>query len=342
LRGSSQLNAAAEAVLEVERLSVRIRSPQGDLPAVEDMSFAVGPGRTLCLVGESGCGKTMTALSLLRLQPEAAEIVDGVVRLDGLDLLRLPRRQLEDIRGDRVSMIFQEPMTALNPVTTIGHQIAEALRRHRKLSAAAAHERAVEMLGLVRLPDPERRAGEYPHRLSGGMRQRAMIAMALACEPRVVIADEPTTALDVTIQAQILGLMCDLQGRMGTALVLITHDLGVVAEMADDVVVMYAGRGVEIAPVEELFDHPLHPYTRRLMRAAPRLKAGGEGDLPEIAGTVPPLWDLPPGCAFAPRCAHATGRCRAERPILEEVRPGHLVACFEWERLAAELVHAGS
>jgi peptide/nickel transport system ATP-binding protein len=314
------------ASLEVEDLDIRMASAEPPFTVVADMALSVRKGETLCLVGESGCGKSMTALALLRLLPEGAEVARGQVRLDGADLLALPERQAEDLRGNRISMIFQEPLTALNPVMTVGAQVAEVLRRHRGLSGRAAAKAAIAALQSVQMPDPERRMRQYPHELSGGMRQRAMIALALACEPAVVVADEPTTALDVTVQAQILGLLKGLQQRLGTAVILITHDLGVVAEVADRVIVMYAGRRVEVARVTDLFDRPLHPYTRGLMGAVP---GGAGGRLTDIPGTVPPLWALPAGCAFAPRCPLATDRCRADRPPLEEHRPGHLAACWE-------------
>ncbi|MFI5015271.1 MAG: ABC transporter ATP-binding protein [Hyphomicrobiales bacterium] len=319
----------ASAALDVENLGVRIDDEGTGFAVVEEMTFAVGAGETLCIVGESGCGKSMTALSLLGLLPDAAHVVSGTVRIDGEDLLALPRRLLEDRRGARIAMIFQEPLTSLNPVMTIGRQIAEGIRRHRRIGASEAFSRAVGALRHARMPDPERRARQYAHELSGGMRQRAMIALALACEPRVLIADEPTTALDVTVQAQILGLIGDLQRRLGTALVLITHDLGVVAEIADRVIVMYAGRKVEEAAAAHLFDWPLHPYTRMLMRAAPRLGASPQERLAEIPGTVPALWALPDGCAFAPRCPHAVARCARERPPLALKEPGHTAACWQ-------------
>jgi len=301
---------------------------RGAFEVVSDLSLSVAAGETLCIVGESGCGKSMTGLAALRLLPEAARVRSGAVVLDGTDLLALPERAVEDLRGERIAMIFQEPLTALNPVMSIGAQIVEALQRHRRIGGRAARARAIEALRMVRMPMPELRARQFPHELSGGMRQRAMIALALVCDPAVVIADEPTTALDVTIQAQILGLLADLQARRGTAVVLITHDLAVVAEVADRVVVMYAGRKVEEAPVTALFDHPHHPYTRGLMGAVPRGKGGGTR-LADIPGTVPAMWDLPAGCAFAPRCGMATERCRRDRPILREVAPGHAVACWE-------------
>ncbi|WP_309082866.1 ABC transporter ATP-binding protein [Chelativorans sp.] len=319
--------ANGNAVLAVEDLQIRIRGEQGAYAVVADMSLAVGAGETLCIVGESGCGKSMTALALMRLLPEAAEAAGGRVEVNGVDVLALPTRAVEDLRGEEIAMIFQEPLTALNPVMTVGDQIAEVVRRHRKASASEAMERGIETLRLVQMPDPERRARQYPHELSGGMRQRAMIALALACDPKIVIADEPTTALDVTIQAQILGLISDLQKRLGTALILITHDLGVVAEVADRVIVMYAGRKVEEASVYDLFDHPIHPYTKGLMGAVPRGRSAGR--LTDIPGTVPPMWDLPRGCAFAPRCPGASARCLAERPPFQEKRPGHFAACWE-------------
>jgi len=319
--------ADKKPVLAVEDLEIRIRGEHGSFSVVSDMSLAVAAGETLCIVGESGCGKSMTALALLRLLPEAAEIAGGRVEINGQDILRLSGHEVEDLRGEEIAMIFQEPLTALNPVMTIGDQIAEAVRQHRKVSASAAKARAVETLKLVQMPDPERRARQYPHELSGGMRQRAMIALALACDPKIIVADEPTTALDVTIQAQILGLIADLQKRLGSAQILITHDLGVVAEVADRVIVMYAGRKVEEASVYDLFDHPIHPYTKGLMGAIPRGRASER--LTDIPGTVPPMWDLPKGCAFAPRCPGASARCLEERPPFEEKRPGHFAACWE-------------
>ncbi len=263
----------------------------------------------------------------------------GRVVLNGIDLLALREKEMEHVRGKEISMIFQEPMTSLNPVMTIGKQIAEVLLLHERLGRSAAHRKAIEMLRLVRIPEPEQRANEYPHQLSGGMRQRAMIAMALACNPKVLIADEPTTALDVTIQAQILELILDLQRKLGTAVILITHDLGVVAETAQRVIVMYAGRKVEEAPVDALFACPLHPYTRGLMASIPRLALmRGENNrveerLMEIPGMVPPLIELPPGCAFAPRCAFAEDRCRTRYPPYEEKRPGHWAACWRSDAL---------
>nr|WP_210013040.1 ABC transporter ATP-binding protein [Neorhizobium galegae] len=320
----------AEPALAVSDLNVEIVGENGAFPVVSEMSLSVRPGETVCLVGESGCGKSMTALSLLRLLPDSARVASGSIRIHGEDFLAMDQRRVEDFRGDQIAMIFQEPLTALNPVLTIGEQIAESVRQHRKVGKREAFARAVKCLELVQMPDPERRARQYPHELSGGMRQRAMIALALACEPKIIIADEPTTALDVTVQAQILGLIADLQKRLGTAQILITHDLGVVAEIADRVIVMYAGRRVEECSVYELFDNPLHPYTIGLMGAVPH-RAGGivSARLTDIPGTVPPLWDLPKGCAFAPRCPGASARCLEERPPFIEKTPGHFAACWE-------------
>jgi peptide/nickel transport system ATP-binding protein len=315
----------SQAALTVRDLDVRIASADPPFTVVADMSLSVSQGETLCIVGESGCGKSMTALALMRLLPQGVDVARGSVVLGDVELTALSERQAEDFRGNRIAMIFQEPLTALNPVMTIGSQIAEAISRHRGLSGREAWSAAVEALRQTQMPDPERRAGQYPHELSGGMRQRAVIALALCCEPQVIVADEPTTALDVTVQAQILGLIRQMQERHGTALVLITHDLGVVAETADRVVVMYAGRCVEEASVEDLFDAPLHPYTHGLMGAIPRR---GAEHLTEIGGTVPPLWKLPQGCAFAPRCPRVTDRCREERPPLLEYRPNHRAACW--------------
>jgi peptide/nickel transport system ATP-binding protein len=332
--------AAADAVLDVAGLRTELSVGHGVIKAVDGMSFALERGETLAIVGESGCGKSMTALSLMRLVPEPpGKIVGGSVKLDGRDLLQVDEAAMRAVRGNDISMIFQEPMTSLNPVLTIGSQISEAVRLHQNLSRSAALDKAVDMLRLVRIPEPAQRAGEYPHQLSGGMRQRAMIAMALACNPKVLVADEPTTALDVTIQAQILDLILALQEKLGTAIMLITHDLGVVAETAQRVIVMYAGRKIEEAAVEPLFAEPQHPYTHGLLASIPRLAliAGesGSGRLQEIPGMVPSLADLPPGCAFAPRCAFADERCRREFPPYEQKRPGHWAACWHSARLYA-------
>ena len=312
----------------------------GLFKAVDDVSFSVRRGETLAIVGESGCGKSVTALSVMRLVPDPpGRIVGGSIVLEGTDLLGLDDAEMRAIRGNRISMIFQEPMTSLNPVMRIGDQITEVVRLHRAMTAKEAWKQAIDMLRLVRIPEPERRAQEYPHQLSGGMRQRVMIAMALACRPALLIADEPTTALDVTIQAQILELIVDLQKTLGTGLVLITHDLGVVAQTAQRVIVMYAGKKVEEASVEALFENPRHPYTRGLMASMPAVISLGAkpmSRLTEIPGMVPSLTNLPAGCAFAPRCPLAIDRCRAEYPPLEEFGGDHLAACWR----AAELVGA--
>ncbi|MFI4986396.1 MAG: ABC transporter ATP-binding protein [Alphaproteobacteria bacterium] len=338
--GATAAPAAEGAILEIAGLKTVLFTGNGVIKAVDDVSFSLSPGETLAVVGESGCGKSMMALSIMRLVPEPpGRIVGGSVKLAGRELLDLDAAAMRAVRGNEISMIFQEPMTSLNPVLTVGRQIAEALRLHQDLSRAAARERAVEMLRLVRIPEPAQRARDYPHQLSGGMRQRVMIAMALACNPKVLIADEPTTALDVTIQAQILELMKGLQDELGTAIILITHDLGVVAETAERVIVMYAGRKVEEASVDALFAEPLHPYSHGLLASIPRLTliggdaADGDGRLREIPGMVPSLIALPPGCAFAPRCAYADRHCRAAFPPYEEKRPGHWAACWHSERL---------
>jgi oligopeptide/dipeptide ABC transporter ATP-binding protein len=329
---------SAVPLLSVRGLRVAFEGRLGRAVAVDDVSFDLQPGETLAVVGESGSGKTVTALSILRLIPSPpGHIEQGTITFEGQDVLGLDRRHLQGLRGDRISMIFQEPMTSLNPVLTIGRQLTEGPMVHRGLSQNDARERAVEMLRLVRMPEPEVRLAEYPHHLSGGMRQRVMIAMAIACSPRLVIADEPTTALDVSIQAQILDLLADLKEKLGTAIIFITHDLGIVAEMADRVVVMYAGRVVEQAAVTQLFDRPLHPYTQGLLSAVPhldRLMAGvGErAPLTELPGLVPSIYRMPPGCSFAPRCAFATDHCRSHRPALEEKSPGQWAACWETAR----------
>ncbi len=328
-------------ILEVRDLQTQFNTLDGVVRAVDGVSFDLARGETLGIVGESGCGKSVTALSILRLiPPETGRIVGGSIKFEGEELTGLSEAEMKRLRGHRISMIFQEPMTSLNPVLTVGTQIAENVVRHLHLPKKAAMDRAVEMLDLVRIADPARRVHEYPHQLSGGMRQRVMIAMALSCDPQVLIADEPTTALDVTIQAQILDLMLELKEKTGTAIVLITHDLGVVAETTERVVVMYAGRKVEEAGVEALFEEPLHPYTRGLMRAIPRLDveadaAGTRPRLQEIPGMVPVLTRLIVGCAFAPRCAFATDHCRTDAPPLLEALVGHKVACWEVDRVRA-------
>ena len=335
------MNAPLQPLLAVEDLRTWFYTRDGIVRAVDGVSCAVYPGETLAVVGESGCGKSVTSLSILRLiASPPGKIVSGRLLFEGRDLLELSEDAMRAIRGNEISMIFQEPMTSLNPVFTIGRQIAEALELHQGMDGRRATARAIEMLQLVKIPEPERRVRQYPHELSGGMRQRVMIAMALSCNPKLLIADEPTTALDVTIQAQILDLMRELKTKTGASIVLITHDLGVVAEMAQRVVVMYAGRKVEEAPVDALFARPLHPYTKGLLGSIPRLAEAAEGGerkrLVEIPGMVPSLKEVVPGCLFAPRCPHATARCAAEYPPLEEKGAGHWVACWEAERLARE------
>ena len=326
-------------LLDVESLQVHFRTPGGINRAVDGVSFHVEEGETLAIVGESGCGKSVTSLSLLRLIPDPPGRIAGSIRFAGRDLLALSEREMRDIRGNDISMIFQEPMSSLNPVLTIGRQIRETLRLHQGLDRKTAERRAEEMLSLVGIPEARRRLRDYPHQLSGGMRQRVMIAMALACSPKLLIADEPTTALDVTIQAQILDLMLDLKRRTGAAIILIMHDLGVVAEVAERVVVMYAGRKVEEAPVIELFRSPRHPYTRGLLGAVPRLgSATGDGAsrrLVEIPGLVPQLTRHIEGCIFAERCPVATDICRKIAPGLEAKAPRHMAACHLAQREAS-------
>ncbi|WP_043361594.1 ABC transporter ATP-binding protein [Belnapia sp. F-4-1] len=320
----------AEPLLVVENLQTHFRTPDGINRAVDGVSFHVNAGETVAIVGESGCGKSVTSMSILRLIPEPPGKIAGSIRFQGRDLLKLSDREMRDIRGNEISMIFQEPMTSLNPVLNIGRQIGETLRLHQGLSARDAEAKAVEMLKLVGIPEPGRRVREYPHQLSGGMRQRVMIAIALACNPKLLIADEPTTALDVTIQAQILELMRGLKHSVGAAIVLITHDLGVVAEVAERVVVMYAGKKVEEAPVVELFNSPRHPYTQGLLGSMPKLGSsltGTETRLAEIPGLVPSLKQKIPGCVFASRCPHATDLCVKVAPALEEKAPRHVAAC---------------
>jgi peptide/nickel transport system ATP-binding protein len=320
---------AAAALLEVENLSVRFQRHDGSvLTAVEDSSFRVARGRTLGIVGESGSGKSVTSLAIMGLLPTQTARVGGRILFEGRDLATLPKRELADLRGNRMAMIFQEPMTSLNPSFTCGDQIAEVVIRHRGLSKADAKTRAIELLDRVRIPNARQRFDEYPHRLSGGMRQRVMIAMALACDPALLIADEPTTALDVTIQAQILELMRTLREASDAAIILITHDLGVVAEVADDVAVMYAGQIVEEAPVSDLFRLPQHPYTIGLLGALPRLNERRDR-LTAIPGTVPDLSRPPPGCRFAPRCAFADAACKTTAPPLATPAPGRRSRCLK-------------
>jgi peptide/nickel transport system ATP-binding protein len=316
-------------VLSVEQLEVSLYTRTGALKAIDALSLSVDRGETLAIVGESGCGKSLTALAIMRLLPDPpAKITGGRVLLDGRDLATATERELLAVRGKAVSMIFQDPMTSLNPVLSVGTQLVEVLRAHTDLTPRQARARALALLEQVNIPNAAARLDEYPHRLSGGMNQRVMIAMAIACQPRVLIADEPTTALDVTIQAQILQLLQALQREYGMALLMITHDLGVVAETADRVVVMYAGRKVEEARVEDLFASPMHPYTQGLMGATPSALGDRGTRLADIPGMVPSLADLPAGCAFAARCGRAMARCLVERPTLEACGDGHLVACF--------------
>jgi peptide/nickel transport system ATP-binding protein len=328
------------ALLEIDNLQTHFRTPDGINRAVDGLSIKIEAGQTLAIVGESGCGKSVTAMSVLRLIPEPPGKIAGRIAFNGRDLLKLSDAEMRDIRGNEISMIFQEPMSSLNPVLTVGRQIREPLRLHQGLDRTRAEQRAVEMLALVGIPEPERRVNEYAHQMSGGMRQRVMIAMALACNPKLLIADEPTTALDVTVQAQILDLMRELKQRVGAAIMLITHDLGVVAEVAEHVVVMYAGRKVEEAPARQLFARPRHPYTQGLLGAVPKLGSSLTGDeqrLAEIPGLVPSVKNRIQGCVFASRCPRATDICRQAAPRLQDKAPGHWVACHHsaWETVTA-------
>ncbi len=328
-----------DALLNVCGLKTSFFTEAGELKAVDGVSFHVRKGQTLGLVGESGCGKSVTALSILRLVPSPpGQIVAGQVKFDGTDLLSLSEKQMRHIRGNRVSMIFQEPMTSLNPVFTIGNQIEEALKVHDKdnLSRVEIKNRVIESLKRVGIPDPELRLKDYPHQLSGGMRQRAMIAMALVCGPELLIADEPTTALDVTIQAQVLDLMGRLQTELNMSIMMITHDLGIIAEIAEDVAVMYAGKIVETCKTRRIFEHPLHPYTIALLQSRPAVQVGKEKNqegkrprLRAISGTVPSLTELPPGCHFNDRCPWVVQLCREAEPTLAELEPGHFVSCWK-------------
>jgi peptide/nickel transport system ATP-binding protein len=318
-------------LLEIKNLKMDFGKNAEAVRAIDDVSFSIGSGETVCLVGESGCGKTVTALSIGRLVPTPpANYVGGEIRLDGRDVLNLSRRELCDIRGGVVSYVFQEPGASLNPVFRIGNQIKESLKLHRP--AKATNEEVIRLLKLVGIPAPESRIRNYPFELSGGMQQRVMIAMALASEPKLLVADEPTTALDVTIQAQILDLSGDLKRRLGMAILLITHNLGIVGDMADRVAVMYAGQIVEMAPAGELLRRPLHPYTRALMNSVPKLRGGAER-LSAIAGSVPRLGNFPPGCRFAPRCPIAKPECSQKIPDLLEVEPGRFVRCPFWKEV---------
>ncbi len=332
------MDCAATTLLAISGLSVEFRGGGRTARVLNDVALTVAANETLGIVGESGCGKSMTALAILRLVPSPpGRITGGRIVFEGEDLLQAPEQRLRDVRGHRIGMIFQEPMTSLNPVLTIGDQLSETLIKHLRLDARAARARSIELLKAVGIPAPERRVDEYPHQLSGGMRQRVMIAMAIGCEPRLLIADEPTTALDVTVQAQIFELLRELRARSGMGLILITHDMGVIAEMTDRVAVMYGGRVVEEAPTEEILLAPAHPYTRGLIACVPDLDTEEVpgADLLEIAGMVPSVWDLPKGCPFADRCAEAMPRCVAEMPPTTVLAAGHRVACWLHEGAAS-------
>ncbi|WP_422029796.1 ABC transporter ATP-binding protein [Reyranella sp.] len=325
------MTGAGAPLLEISGLSVEFTGGGRTARVLNEVALTVAANETLGIVGESGCGKSMTALAILRLVPSPpGRITGGRIVFEGEDLLQAPEQRLRDVRGHRIGMIFQEPMTSLNPVLTIGDQLSETVIKHLKLDARAARARSIELLKAVGIPAPERRVDEYPHQLSGGMRQRVMIAMAIGCEPRLLIADEPTTALDVTVQAQIFELLRELRARSGMGLILITHDMGVIAEMTDRVAVMYGGRVVEEAPTADILSAPAHPYTRGLIACVPDLDAEEvlDADLLEIAGMVPSVWDLPKGCPFADRCAEAMPRCVAEMPPTTVVAAGHRVACW--------------
>jgi peptide/nickel transport system ATP-binding protein len=337
-RGSDEVSAP---LIEVENLSVRLNTSRGPAEAIRSVSFALARGETLGLVGESGCGKSITALALMGLLPDSA-IVSGSIRFDGRELVGLADRDYCQLRGNRISMIFQEPMTALNPMHTIGHQVAEPLRRHAGCSAAEARAQAIALLDRVGLPDAAKRADAYPHQFSGGQRQRVTIAMALACQPDVLIADEPTTALDVTIQRQILDLIADLVAERGMSMMLISHDLGVIGENVQRMMVMYGGTVVESGATDAVFTRMGHPYTQGLFRARPRLGAKKGTRLKTIAGTVPELADLPKGCPFADRCALVEDRCRAALPEAEEVAAGHRVRCVRTDVTMADAVGVSS
>lgn len=333
-KGKGQVETAGPApiVVSVENLRTEFRIPEGIVPAVNDVNFHIHSKETVCLVGESGCGKSVTAMSIMRLIPDPpGKIVGGKVKFHDRDLLKLSVNEMRAIRGNEIAMIFQEPMTSLNPLYTVGNQISEAFIEHKGLTRREAWAASVEMLGKVGIPSPQERAGQYIHEMSGGMRQRSMIAMALACNPTLLIADEPTTALDVTIQAQILELMRDLQATTGAAILMITHNLGVVAEMADRVIVMYLGRVVEDTAVDTIFDKPLHPYTKGLIASIPfpgRKLLLGKRPLEEIKGMVPSMYSLPQGCYFHPRCDLSREKCRRQAPDLFEVAENHRVACW--------------
>lgn len=333
----TEATTQAEPLLRVENLVTAFDTENGQIKAVDGVSFSVQPGRTLGIVGESGCGKTVTALSIINLLPKpTADILEGEIWFEGEDLASAPIERLHHIRGDRIGMIFQEPMTALNPVHRIGRQIMESLKLHRPITDVEALRKAIEMLEKVGIPNPEIRVSEYPHQLSGGMRQRVMIAMALICEPSLVIADEPTTALDVTIQAQILELLQDMQDQLNTSIIMITHDLGVIAETCDDVIVMYAGRVAEQGSVDDVFNHPQHPYTHGLLSSIPRLSSPRKTKLPTIEGMVPSLNDMPAGCRFNNRCPYADELCIQTYPTLDDQPGDHKTACHHWKNITFE------
>ncbi|MBX6340986.1 MAG: ABC transporter ATP-binding protein [Thermomicrobiaceae bacterium] len=326
-----------EPLLEVRNLRTQFFTQDGVVKAVDDVSFHIMPGETLGVVGESGCGKSITAMSIMRLIPNPpGKIVSGEILFEGEDLLKMSDEEMRSVRGNKIAMIFQDPMTSLNPVLTINRQISEALELHLGMSKSQARQRSIELLKMVGIPNAEERVDQYPHQFSGGMRQRVMIAMALSCNPSLLIADEPTTALDVTIQAQILDLMRNLQQEHNTALMMITHDLGVVAGMTDRIQVMYAGHIVETAPTEELFANPRHPYTVGLLNSIPRLDATGKEKLNPIRGLPPDLIDLPDMCPFLPRCDYAREKCEQKNPPLLEVNAVHRSACWYWEEVSKE------
>ncbi|WP_110927909.1 ABC transporter ATP-binding protein [Bacillus massiliglaciei] len=324
-----------EKLLEVKNLHISFHTYAGTVKAVRGVDFEVNSGEAVAIVGESGCGKSVTAKSIMRLlETPPAEYVKGIINFSGKNLLRADEKEMERIRGNEISMIFQDPMTSLNPTAKVGVQIMEGILKHNKIARREAFDKALEILTLVGIPQPERRMQQYPHEFSGGMRQRAMIAMALACQPRLLIADEPTTALDVTIQAQILELMKDIQKKLNTSIIMITHDLGVVAETCDRVIVMYAGEIVESGTVEEIFSHPQHPYTQGLLKTVPRLDMERNMPLVPIVGSPPDLLAPPKGCPFYPRCEFAMKVCKDHDPVLEEVRPGQKAACWHHHPMA--------
>ena len=322
-----------DPLLSIKNLTVVFKTRLGEVPVIDDVSFSIAPGEILGIVGESGCGKTMTSLAIMRLMPEQGKITSGSIRLSGEDLVVASEARMRGLRGNEISMVFQEPMTSLNPVFSVGEQIAEVLKAHQGLSKSEAREHAVELLESVKIPLPSRRANDYPHQLSGGMRQRVMIAIALACKPKVLIADEPTTALDVTVQAHIFELLHELRDQTGTSIILITHDMASVAEMAERVMVMYAGRKVEEGPVEEILTNPLHPYTQGLIRCVPHLMetiSPERQDLHEIPGIVPPISHFGRNeCLFAPRCSFVEDRCLNQRPMDSKRATEHMTACWQ-------------